>query len=278
MKLGIFAKTFAGDNPVSVLRAAAKAGYASVQYNMACSGIGSLPQTISPDISEAVRKASIETGVKIAAISATYNMTHPDSVTRQAGRIGFEAIAATAHAMGTQLLTVCSGSYDAQNQWHHHPDNQTEAAWGDMIGEFSLLSKIADQYDILIGVEPEQANIVSTAAKAKSLIDTIGGNRIRIVLDAANLFEAPQAENRRQIIEESINLLADYIVMAHAKDRNADGSFATVGKGIIDFDHYLRCLRQSGFNGNLITHGLDASEASGVAAYLSQSLTKTSRP
>lgn len=274
MKLGIFAKTFVGDTPQGVMAASADAGYSTVQYNMACSGIGSLPEEISSSVASAVKQASVDTGVALAAVSATYNMTHPDMAARQAGRRGFAAIAASAQAMGTQLVTVCSGSCDAENQWRHHPDNLSDAAWGEMIREFELLNEIAERHDLLIGVEPEQANIVSTAAKAKSLIDTIGGNRIRIVLDAANLFEAPEAENRRQIIEQSIGILAEYIVMAHAKDRNADGSFATAGKGIIDFDHYLKCLQQSGFDGDLITHGLAADEASEVGAFLSQALTK----
>ena len=48
MKLGIFAKTFDGDTPSVVLRAARDAGFAAVQYNMACSGLGALPTQI-PD-------------------------------------------------------------------------------------------------------------------------------------------------------------------------------------------------------------------------------------
>jgi len=48
MKLGIFAKTFDGSTPIQVLRAARDAGYDAVQYNMACSGLAPLPETIDP--------------------------------------------------------------------------------------------------------------------------------------------------------------------------------------------------------------------------------------
>lgn len=272
MKLGIFAKTFPGSSPLVVLQAAAAAGYVSVQYNMACSGLSAQPPEVTPDHARAVRDASTATGVEIAAISATYNMTHPDLAKRQAGRQSFAAIAAQAHVMGSSLLTVCSGSMDGQDQWRHHPDNDTAAAWAAMLDEFRALIEIADRHDILIGVEPELANIVSSARKARTLIDILGSDRIRIVLDPANLAEVATSEDRRAIIADAVNLLADRIVMAHAKDRHADGSFATAGKGVVDFAHFLGALRKVGFDGSLITHGLADHEAAGVAAFLKAAL------
>ncbi len=270
MRPGIFAKTFAGSTPLEVLSAAAGSGYASVQYNMACSGIGSLPEAFAPEIAEAVRTASAATGVEIAAISATYNMIHPDLNKREAGRRSFAAIAERAASMGSRLLTVCSGSCNAQDQWSHHPDNQSPDAWREMLDEFEALIEIADRHDIFIGVEPELANVVDGAAKARTLIDTLRSQRIRIVLDPANLFEMATPETSRYIIASAVDLLADKIIMAHAKDRNADGSFATAGKGVIDFDHFVGCLNLNGFDGSLVTHGLSAHEAGGVATFLTQ--------
>ena len=268
MKLGIFAKTFPGTTPLEVLQAAASAGYASVQYNLACSGLSALPEVVTSEIAQAVREASATTGVEIAAISATYNMTHPDLSKRKTGRESFAAMAAQAHAMGANLLTVCSGSMDAQDQWRHHPLNDSSGAWAAMMDEFNALIAIADRHDILIGVEPELANVVSSAKKARCLVESLGSDRIRIVLDPANLAEVTAPSDRRNIIAEAINLLADRIVMAHAKDRNADGSFATAGKGVIDFPHFLRELEAAGFNGSLVTHGLADAEAAEVATFL----------
>lgn len=268
MQLGIFAKTFPGTTPLAVLQAAAAAGYGAVQYNMACSGGPSLPAEVLPETARAVRDASRQTGVAIAAISATYNMTHPDLAKRQAGRASFAAIAAQAGTMGSRLITVCSGSMDADDQWRHHPDNATPYAWRAMMDEFHALLEIADQYDLLIGVEPELANIIDSAPRARTLIDTLRSDRIRIVLDPANLAEVATPDQRRAIIADAVALLSDRIVMAHAKDRNADGSFATAGKGVVDFPHFLDALAKSGFNGSLVTHGLAVDEAAGVATYL----------
>jgi sugar phosphate isomerase/epimerase len=274
MKLGIFAKTFAGEDPRSVLDAARAAGYTAVQYNMACSGLGPLPELISAETAARVRTASIDTGVEIAAISATYNMIHPDISKREAGRGSFEAIAANAHQMGSKLLTVCTGSRDAEDQWRHHPENESEDAWHEMIAEFRLLLDIAERYDILIGVEPELANVVSSPARAMKAIDELGGYRVRIVFDPANLFEVETDVRRREIIEDAVTLLARHIEIAHAKDRNADGSFATAGKGVVDFGHYVAALHKAGFKGALVTHGLSAREAPEVADLLSREISR----
>ena len=272
MRIGIFAKTFPGSSPLKVLKAAAEAGYQSVQYNMTCSGLSSLPDQISDNIADAVHRAAGVTGVQIAAISATYNMVHPSLAIRQAGRRSFAAIASQAVRIGSRLLTVCTGSRDPDDRWRHHPDNCTGLVWSELLKEFGYLIEIGDRFDIRIGVEPELANVVNSAHKARALIDTIGSARIKIVFDPANLFEQQGVNERRRIIETAADLLADRIEVAHAKDRDVEGRFATAGQGLIDYAHYFMALRRVGFDGDVITHGLDATEAAGVAEFLRSTL------
>ncbi len=82
MRLGIFAKTFPGTDPASVLSQVKAAGFATAQYNMACSGLPPMPDEIAPAISAAVAEASRQTGIRLCAVSGTYNMAHPDPAIR----------------------------------------------------------------------------------------------------------------------------------------------------------------------------------------------------
>lgn len=268
MRLGIFAKTFAGNAPRPVLQAVRDAGYAATQYNMACSGLPSLPVEIPPAVADDIAAASGETGVRVAAISATYNMTHPDRARRAAGRASFAAIAGIARRAGSDLVTVCSGSCDPEDQWRHHPDNDAPEVWDEMVAEFREIVRIADRHRVLIGVEPELANVISSPARARKLIDLFPGGPIRIVFDAANLFEQEDAAEARAIIDEAAEMLGPDIALAHAKDRHANGDFATAGQGVIDWPRYLAALRRAGLDGALVTHGLGAEEAPGVARFL----------
>lgn len=269
MTLGIFAKTFEGASPLEILSAARDAGYETVQYNMACSGLGPLPLSISNKTTDEICAASQRAGISIAAVSSTYNMIHPDLEVRENGRRAFRAIVAAASRLGANLITVCTGTRDPHDPWRHHPANTTSEAWIDLCDEFRILIPIASDHGICIGVEPELANVVHSAQRARDLLDTFGNEHLRIVFDAANLFETVNSqEEQRTIVEDAITLLADSIALAHAKDRRADGSFATAGTGILDYAHYLSTLRKSGFNGAIVAHGLTAAEAPAVATFL----------
>jgi sugar phosphate isomerase/epimerase len=272
MKLGIFAKTFPGTDPAPVLRAVRDCGYSVAQYNMACSGLPSMPDAVPEEAARAVTAAAAEAGVGLAALSATYNMIHPDPAERQRGHERLAVLAQAARQMGVGLLTLCTGTRDPEDQWRRHPDNATPQAWRDLGASMEVAIAIAEAHDLDLGIEPERANVVDSAARARRLVDELQSPRVKIVIDAANLWETEPADERRAIIADAIDTLADRIVMAHAKDRTADGAFATAGKGAIDFADYLRRLHSAGFDGPLVTHGLAADEAPEVARYLARLL------
>jgi len=268
MRLGIFARTFPGTDPKAVLSAAAAAGFGVVQYNMACSGLPAMPDRLPAGVVANVRSAAGETGVEIVALSGTYNMIHPDPAERARGHTRLETLVAGARDLSIRLVTLCTGTRDPDDQWRRHPRNDAPDAWADLIASMQTVVAIADRYDVDLGIEPELANVVDSAAKARALIDEIGSTRVKIVLDPANLFETEALEGQRRIVAAAIDELADRIVMVHAKDRAADGGFTTAGKGVLDYRHFLARLKSRGFDGPIVTHGLAADEARNVAAFL----------
>ena len=269
MRIGIFAKTFSGNGPLAVLEQARQAGYAAVQYNMACSGLPAMPDAISERDAAEVRQAADASGIAVAAVSGTYNMIHPDPAVRATGLRRLETIARACPAMGTNLITLCTGTRDPADQWRHHPDNGSPEAWQDLLTEMAKAAALAETYGIKLGIEPELANVVDSAPRARLLIDTLASPALTVVLDPANLFERVPLEEQRDIVSRAIDLLADRIVMGHAKDRTVDGDFATAGTGVLDYRHYIARLRAIGFDGDVVTHGLDASDAPAVARFLS---------
>ena len=272
MRLGIFAKTFAGSDPATVLAASRAAGFTSVQYNMACSGLPTMLDDLSAADVAAVAAASAAEGVAIAAVSGTYNMIHPDPNVRAKGLARLEVLLRHARAMGTGMVTLCTGTRDADDQWRHHQDNASPEAWDDLLAEMAKACAIAEPLGIKLGIEPELANVVDCAVRARALIDTLQSPALAIVLDPANLFEVVSLPKQHDLLARAVDLLADRIAMAHAKDRDSAGGFATAGKGVVDFPHFLGRLKASGFDGDLVTHGLGADEAPGVAHYLSDVL------
>jgi sugar phosphate isomerase/epimerase len=268
MQIGIFAKTFPGTDPAAVLAAVSDAGYSATQFNLACAGLPSMPDAVPDETIGAIAKAADATGVSLVALSGTYNMAHPDPGVRDEGLRKLRVVIEAAAALSIPLVTLCTGTRDPDDQWVHHPDNADPSAWADMAREMEKALALAESYGVDLGIEPEQANIVTSAADAIRLVAEMGSRRLRIVLDPANLFEQATTAEARAIVADAVERTAGHVAMAHAKDRSADGRFATASQGVVDFANFIAQLRKSGFDGPLITHGLSAEEAPGVARFL----------
>jgi sugar phosphate isomerase/epimerase len=270
MQIGVFAKTFEGKDPAAVFGATVRAGFGAVQYNMACSGLASMPDEVPAEVAQAVADAAGAARIEVVAVSGTYNMIHPDKSVRERGHARLEAIARACGAMGTRLITLCTGTRDPDDQWRGHPDNAGPDAWSDLLESFAVAVRIAETHDVYLGIEPELANVVDSARRARRLIDELGSDRLRIVLDPANLFEVASPQSQRDIVAAASDLLGDRIAIGHAKDRDARGGFASAGQGVLDYPHYFARLRAVGFDGPMITHGLTADEAPAVAKFLTR--------
>ncbi|TIO09603.1 sugar phosphate isomerase/epimerase [Mesorhizobium sp.] len=268
MQIGVFAKTFPGSEPASVLAAVRDAGFAVTQFNLACAGLPSMPDAVPSDAIRAIAVASDASGVALVALSGTYNMAHPDRAVRDNGLRRLGAVIEAAATLSVPLVTLCTGTRNPDDQWAYHPDNANPLAWADMASEMEKALELAERHGVDLGIEPEQANIVTSAGDAMRLIAEMGSKRLRIVLDPANLFEQANPEEARAIVAGAVERTAGHVAMAHAKDRFADGRFATAGRGVVDFADFVARLKASGFDGPLVTHGLSAEEAPGVARFL----------
>ncbi|RUV44908.1 MAG: sugar phosphate isomerase/epimerase [Mesorhizobium sp.] len=268
MQVGVFAKIFPGGEPAGVLAAVREAGFAVTQFNLGCAGLPSMPDDVPDATIRAIDAAAKASGVGLVALSGTYNMAHPDSRVRDDGLRRLGVVIEAAARLSIPLVTLCTGTRNAEDQWAHHPDNADPSAWADMAREMEKALQLAEHHGVDLGIEPEQANIVTSADDAARLNSEMGSNRLRIVLDPANLFERANADEARGIVAEAVERTAGHVALAHAKDRFADGRFATAGRGVVDFDDFVARLRATGFDGPLVTHGLSAEEAPGVARFL----------
>ncbi len=268
MKLGIFTKTFPGSDPLTVFNAQRRAGYALAHYNMACSGLAALPSEI-PDATVAiVHAASAAAGVNVCGLSATFNMIHPDAAVRQAGLASLDALAGAAAKLSIPILTLCTGTRDANDPWQYHVGNQSKDAWRDLCATMARAVDIAETHGVFLGVEPEHANVVNSVDAGLRLLREMNSTRIKFVIDPANLIEGVAPSEQARVVAGAVAAAAPHIAMAHAKDRDHTGRVVAAGQGIVDFPHFFRLLKQVEFSGTMVTHGLKDSEAVVACRYL----------
>ncbi len=270
MQIGIFARTFVRDSVEEVFDAVKAHGLSCVQFNMSCCGLAPLPDRIPPELAVRIREAAASRRIAIAAVSGTFNMIHPDSGQRRDGLRRLDVLAGACHAMGTSLITLCTGTRDPQNMWRRHPDNDTPDARKDLCESMQEAIRIAEVHDIQLGIEPEVSNVVDSAAEARRLLDEMGSPRIKIVMDASNLFHAGELPRMHGVMDEAFELLGRDIAIAHAKDLSRDGQAGheAAGTGVLDYDHYIALLRRYGYAGPLILHNLTEAKVPACVRFL----------
>lgn len=269
IKLGIFAKTFPRPTVKEIAKAVKHYGFETMHFNMACLGLEAMPLEITKEHIASIQAATLAHQMPLCGLSGTFNMCHPNPAIREDGLLRLAVLARHARAMGTSFITLCTGTRDPEDQWRAHPDNNSRSAWLDMCKSMERALAIAETHEIQLGIEPELGNIVNTIPKAKQLLQEMGSDRLKIVLDPANLFETANQEAIRRLIDTSLEQVGAHLAMAHAKDRDEAGHFVAAGKGIIPFGYFIQQLKAISFDGPLVAHGLAEEEAEGVARFLS---------
>ena len=163
--LGLLSPEFPSGSLSANLDAIAATGAVSVQFDLASAVGHTFPTELSQDTVEAVKVAFFERELKLAALSGTYNMIDPDPQVRQTGAEGLNRVIALAPRLGTNVVTLCTGSRDPSNMWRKHPDNDTPEAWADLLVQMEEAVRVAEKYGITLGVEPEIGNALTPYTK-----------------------------------------------------------------------------------------------------------------
>lgn len=243
-------------------------GFAAVQFAFSSiaesdftpNGQIEIPAVIPDTAIRAVNESAQKYGIPVCVINGTFNMAHPDAAVREEGIRRFAILCRAAKELGAGYISLCSGTRNPDHLWSPHPDNDTEDAWADMLDTVKRCTEIAEHHGIILAVESEASNIISTPERARRLMDTVGSPNLKMILDCANLFHAGEAypENVRATLDHAFALYGHDIVLAHGKDICAgDGiAFCGTGRGIVDFAYTAKQLAEYGFAGDMFLHGI----------------------
>ena len=289
-QIGIFAKHVSRATPEELFEAVAGYGFNCVQFNAACLGIPSLPDAIDETLWRRAARAARSAGVKVVALSATFNLLDENKLRLADNLRRLELLTQGATVLGTDLVTLCSGTRHQQDMWTYHPGNQSPAAWRDMTDTLQRALNVANVHDVCLGIEPEVANVVSNAQDAARLIAELDSDRIRIIFDPANLYRPP-ADPRRDgyVITNALLLLGARVAIAHCKDvadpnqaahHNHNGLYEHVaaGRGILDYGHYVSELKRLVPESvPLILHGLTEEQIPASVSFMHERINEVTK-
>lgn len=274
MRIGMFTSVFERDTLGQRLAALRSLGLDCTQFNLSDAGLPSMPDELEASACDRIREEFAAHGVEMSAVNGTFNMIHPEPEERRAGLRRLRVVAESCERLGTSIITLCTGTRDPDHMWRAHPANDAPDAWDDLLETMGVAVRIAETAGVTLAFEPEVANVVDSAVKARRLLDTMGSPRLKVVMDGANIFHTGELPHQHEMLAEAARLLGPDIAIAHAKDLTQDGAAgnAAAGTGLLDYNRYLAVLQEAGFTGPLILHGLTEAQAPTALAFVRQEL------
>ncbi|EOH91767.1 sugar phosphate isomerase/epimerase family protein [Enterococcus pallens] len=273
MELGIFSKGYKNYELTEAFTRIKQSGLSSVQFNFANVGLASLPEAIPEETLQQIQTAAERTGISLAVISGTFNTLELEEATHQQNLHNFQQVVQAAAKLGVPFVSISTGSFNQEDFWSPHPDNHTEKAWSRLYRSLDEMIAIAAGHQVVIVVEPEQANVVSTVEDTLRLMAHYQQSPyLKVLFDAANIVTTEDADQLEKKILTALDKLKDYVAVAHCKDAQVTKEkieFKAVGKGNLPLKSYLEKLRES-YQGPVIMHGLEEDEVEFALNYLEQ--------
>ncbi len=169
-------------------------------------------------------------GIEVSALGVFTNLIEPDASERAANLDFFDRLMQIAALNGIPCVATECGFIPGRRGIN------TETCandFGRLCESLRWLAERAERHGIDIALEPCIIDIVPSAKRAADLLGQIGSDRLRILLDPANLIP-----NNTE--EEMFMHLAPRIAYLHGKDRKVNDVFGrALGDGDIDWPRFL---------------------------------------
>ncbi len=141
----------------------------------------------------------------------------------------------------------------------HYPidgDNREEAYQGLKDSVLRMIEE-GEKQGVDVAIEPVFVHTLNSPELTKRLIDEVNSDRLKIIIDAVNLFTVENIVNQKEIITDCFDLFGDKITTLHIKDVSLIGEedrskinvvnglfkWEHIGSGIVDYKHILSFVK-----------------------------------
>lgn len=274
MELGIFESAYGQYTFEEAAQKIVKAGFKNVQLNPFISGGKRVsPDSITKKDAETVRDIFEQKGIKIVAIGSYGRFISPDPDEKAKIIEDTKKWIGLARHYGANTVVTEVGSKHKENNWLDCPENGTEKTWEEVVGVYKELAVHAKDFGVNVAIEPHFGQAIKNAKDLKRLLKDVGESNLKIAYDPANSVNIDNVDIQEQIIEEAIELLADDIILVHAKDaliNNNTTVFDSAGKGVIPYRKLFNVLKRHNYNGPILLEWVQEPDVETVKTYIEE--------
>lgn len=258
MDIGIYSGVWTKDSITVITDKMLRLGIDSLQLTLASLDEKNIPETVDYNKINNIKSICKDKHIKITSLSGNFNIASTKAKELNTYISNFENLMLIAKILNIPIVTLCTGSMSKINMWTYDKKNESREAWNRMLMAITHLLSIASKYDIVLGIIPHSGNIVRNAKQARKLLDYFSSPFLKIVIDGAALLPLTIVSRQERIINEAFELLEKDIVLAYARDYIEEKGYVDFGEGRLDFNLYMKLLKEINYKGSLIMHNIKA--------------------
>ena len=201
------------------------------------------PGALTPGYAMYLRRLFDQNGIDVAVLGNYLNLAHPDPTALAAIQEKYYAHIRFASLLGCGMVGTETGAPNPE--YKSCPECRSDEALKTFITNLKPVVRCAEQFGVIVAIEPVVKHIIYDAKRARIMLDEIGSHNLQILFDPVNLLSMENVDRREEVIGEAIELLGKDIAMIHFKDyllEDTDGQLKATGAGLGHMD-YTQVLR-----------------------------------
>jgi sugar phosphate isomerase/epimerase len=187
--------------------------------------------------------------LELAQFSITYSecLFDPDAGAREAVTAKINRGTEIASQIGAGVYLIRPGSLNPDGPWTLHRDNYLPENMERLIEALKPIAKKAEGEDVTIVMETHAISIMDSPEVCKMVVEAVGSENLRIVMDAVNHFQSlRQVYNSGDRLNHIFDVMGQIAPVAHIKDIKVQNGLVVhideevPGEGELDIGLMLR--------------------------------------
>ncbi len=171
---------------------------------------------MTPGFALYLRKLFEANELDVAVLGCYLNLATPDEAALAKNVERYRPHLRVASLRGAGVVGTETGAVNTEYKFEER--NHSEEALEIFIKNVRPVVRYAEQFGVIMAIEPVFKHIVCNPKRARYVLDSIGSPNLQIIFDPVNLLDVSNIDRRDELFDEAMELLGPDIAMVHLKD------------------------------------------------------------
>ena len=202
-------------------------------------------ETMTPGLAMYIKELCAENKVDVAVLGCYLNLCNPNPEKHKEIVEKYKAHIRFASILGCGVVGTETGAVN--EEYKYEPANHSDEALQCFIDNLRPIVKYAEQFGVIVAIEPVWKHIVNKVERERKVLDAIDSPNLQIIFDPVNLLYVGNIDKQDEIIEKAFDLLLKDIAVVHCKDYVVEGDelkSIAAGTGGLNYPLLLKKIKE----------------------------------